>query len=187
MQLMGSVSEDSKIKIWDLRRGKANYSLYGHTGSVKSLRFSSAGDYLATGGEDKTILVWQTNIVESGTSEQEMISCKSKAPLEFTEEHDTSEKPKSVKQVTLEEDVRVENTLDKILVQLEKIHGTMKNMDSRIAQNEEEVMGLCEYVRNDVEKRETTTVLNVDLRHSEREFTLPESKAKEEPVMVHFE
>lgn len=73
---MGSVSNDSKVKIWDLRKGAALYSLYGHSGSVQSIKFSNAGDYFTTGGDDKMLLVWKTNFFKSNTTEQRAIKPK---------------------------------------------------------------------------------------------------------------
>jgi centriolar protein POC1 len=75
---MASCGEDSKVKIWDLRRGRAAYSLYGHSGAVKSCVFSFAGDYLATGGDDKNLLIWKSNFSVSGTDEYDIIDTKVK-------------------------------------------------------------------------------------------------------------
>ena len=62
---MASCSSDSKVKIWDLRKGKAMFSLYSHTGAVNSVDFSFAGDYFATGGDYKNLQLWKTNVYES--------------------------------------------------------------------------------------------------------------------------
>ena len=62
---MTSVANDAKVKIWDLRKGAALYSLFGHSGAVESVKFSHAGDFFCTGGEDKTVLVWKSNFFES--------------------------------------------------------------------------------------------------------------------------
>lgn len=58
---MASVSNDNKIKIWDLKQGTLGWTLYGHEGEIKSLNFSEKGDYFATGGSDKLVMVWMTN------------------------------------------------------------------------------------------------------------------------------
>lgn len=75
---MNSVSNDGKVKIWDLRKGAALYSLFGHSGGVNSVKFSQAGDFFCTGGEDKSILVWKSNFFESQTTEQIAILAKKK-------------------------------------------------------------------------------------------------------------
>jgi WD domain, G-beta repeat len=75
---MASCSEDSKVKIWDLRKGKALYSLYSHTGAVNSVDFSFAGDYFATGGVDKNLLFWKSNFYQSNTREEDMVPPKVK-------------------------------------------------------------------------------------------------------------
>lgn len=73
---MASCSDDSKIKIWDLRKGKALFTLYSHTGAVNAVDFSFAGDYFATGGEDRNLLVWKTNFYDSKTRETDYIEQK---------------------------------------------------------------------------------------------------------------
>ena len=75
---MASCSGDSKVKIWDLRKGKAMFSLYSHTGAVNSVDFSFAGDYFATGGDDKNLQLWKTNVYESQTREADLIQPKTK-------------------------------------------------------------------------------------------------------------
>jgi WD40 repeat protein len=73
---MASCSDDSKIKIWDLRKGKALFTLYSHTGAVNSVDFSFAGDYFSTGGDDKNLLVWKSNFYDSRTREADFIEQK---------------------------------------------------------------------------------------------------------------
>lgn len=75
---MASCSEDSKVKIWDLRKGKALYSLYSHTGAVNTVDFSFAGDYFATGGVDKNLLFWKSNFYQSNTREENLVAPKVK-------------------------------------------------------------------------------------------------------------
>jgi centriolar protein POC1 len=58
---MGSVSNDNKIKIWDLKKGTLDWTLYGHSGEIKCLNFSEKGDYFATGASDKLVMIWMTN------------------------------------------------------------------------------------------------------------------------------
>ena len=61
-----SSSADAKLKIWDLRKGKLAYTLYGHNGSSTSCKFSKLGDYFSTGGSDCSILLWKTNFASTG-------------------------------------------------------------------------------------------------------------------------
>lgn len=75
---MASGSDDSKVKIWDLRKGKALYSLYSHTGAVNAVDFSFAGDYFATGGVDKNLLFWKSNFYHSNTREEDLVAPKVK-------------------------------------------------------------------------------------------------------------
>ena len=54
------------------------FSLYSHTGAVNSVDFSFAGDYFATGGDDKNLQLWKTNVYESQTREADLIQPKTK-------------------------------------------------------------------------------------------------------------
>ena len=75
---MSSVSADSKVKIWDLRKGEALFSLYGHSGSVNDIQFSQTGDYFVSGGEDKLLLVWKSNFTKSCTTKEKSVKPKTK-------------------------------------------------------------------------------------------------------------
>ena len=71
-----SSSEDTTVKIWDLREGQLLYTLRGHEppssshgstakGAPTACAFSpGAGTFLASGGADKRVLVWKTNLDE---------------------------------------------------------------------------------------------------------------------------
>jgi hypothetical protein len=50
------------MKIWDLKMGQILYTVHGHQGSIKSVAFSSEGDYFCSGGEDAILMVWKSNI-----------------------------------------------------------------------------------------------------------------------------
>jgi len=65
-----SSSNDSTLKIWDLRQGHILYTLYGHEGASTSAAFSPSGDYFTTGGQDAVVMVWKSNLEEI---EQEFI------------------------------------------------------------------------------------------------------------------
>ena len=65
-----SSSNDSTLKIWDLRQGHILYTLYGHEGASTSAAFSPCGDYFTTGGADSVVMVWKSNLDEN---EQEFI------------------------------------------------------------------------------------------------------------------
>ena len=101
---MGSVSNDSKVKIWDLRKGSALFSLYGHSGPVQSIKFSNAGDFFSTGGDDKMLLVWKTNFFKSKTIEQNCITYKKQSVVS----NDTVTYPKKVVAESAEEQLQVE-------------------------------------------------------------------------------
>jgi centriolar protein POC1 len=65
-----SASNDSTIKIWDLRQGHILYTLYGHEGASTSVNFSPCGDYFCSSGVDSVVMVWKSNLNEQ---EQELI------------------------------------------------------------------------------------------------------------------
>ena len=45
-------------RFWDSYAGKMITSLNGHTKPIKSCSYSNDGQKLVTGGEDKTLIVW---------------------------------------------------------------------------------------------------------------------------------
>ena len=51
---------DSQIKVWDVASGQCLQTLQGHTQTVWSLAFSSDGQTLASGDENATIMLWDT-------------------------------------------------------------------------------------------------------------------------------
>ena len=60
-----STSIDGKIKIWDIRKGALDYTLYGHNGSTTAGCFSTHGDYFVTGGSDSMVMLWKSNLSEN--------------------------------------------------------------------------------------------------------------------------
>jgi WD40 repeat protein len=59
-----SASNDSTIKIWDLRQGHILYTLYGHEGASTAVNFSPCGDYFCSAGIDSVVMVWKSNLNE---------------------------------------------------------------------------------------------------------------------------
>ena len=47
-----SVSGNSEIKVWDIRKSCLVYTMYGHSRELNTCRFSQKGDYFAKGGSD---------------------------------------------------------------------------------------------------------------------------------------
>jgi WD40 repeat protein len=58
---MASVSSDNKIKIWELKQGRLGWTVFGHEGEIRTIDFNEKGDYFATGGDDKLVMIWMTN------------------------------------------------------------------------------------------------------------------------------
>jgi centriolar protein POC1 len=59
-----STSNDSTLKIWDLRQGHILYTLYGHEGASTAANFSPCGDYFCSAGVDSIVMVWKSNLNE---------------------------------------------------------------------------------------------------------------------------
>jgi centriolar protein POC1 len=57
-----STSDDSTVKIWDLRKGCILYTLFGHEGATTCGSFSPMGDYFLSGGSDSVVLAWKSNM-----------------------------------------------------------------------------------------------------------------------------
>lgn len=57
---------DDRGRLWDTRTGGSLVELGGHTDSVVAGGFSSAGDYVATGGLDGLVRVWKLHPPPSG-------------------------------------------------------------------------------------------------------------------------
>jgi WD40 repeat protein len=49
---------DETVKLWSVKSQKQIYTLKGHINSIFSITFSSDGKYLAAGGADKTVKLW---------------------------------------------------------------------------------------------------------------------------------
>ncbi|RXG59716.1 POC1 centriolar protein-like A [Armadillidium vulgare] len=56
-----TASSDGTLKMFDVLEGRPIYTLHGHQNGVLSCNFDSTGDYFASGGCDKQVMVWKTN------------------------------------------------------------------------------------------------------------------------------
>ena len=54
---MLSSSKDASLRIWDLREGRLLYTLQGHAGAVNCSSFSQSGNFFASGGVDRLVMV----------------------------------------------------------------------------------------------------------------------------------
>ena len=50
--------------MFDLLEARPIYDVLGHKESVTTVKFSTKGDYFASGSEDKMVYVWKTNFDE---------------------------------------------------------------------------------------------------------------------------
>lgn len=53
---------DTYVRVFNYATGKVNLTHKGHHGPVRCLRYAPDGDSFATGSEDGTIRIWQTNL-----------------------------------------------------------------------------------------------------------------------------
>ncbi|KAF9920075.1 hypothetical protein FBU30_010141, partial [Linnemannia zychae] len=54
-----AVCNNSKVIVWDINTGNIKFVLWGHESIVSSVDFSPCGRWIATGGYDSTIRVWE--------------------------------------------------------------------------------------------------------------------------------
>ncbi|KAJ0399072.1 hypothetical protein P43SY_008692 [Pythium insidiosum] len=57
-----STSNDQTIKIWDVREGQVLYTLHGHDGAVNCAEFSPDMKFVASGGVDSFVMVWEADM-----------------------------------------------------------------------------------------------------------------------------
>lgn len=51
-------SEDTKVKVWDLRTNKPIQTYREHTGAINSVQLSPDSKWVASGGEDGSLRLW---------------------------------------------------------------------------------------------------------------------------------
>lgn len=54
------------VRVYDWQQKKALHTFIGHAGPVMAMRFTSDGQYLASGAQDTSVLVWDLNKIPDG-------------------------------------------------------------------------------------------------------------------------
>ncbi|CAG9318188.1 unnamed protein product [Blepharisma stoltei] len=49
---------EGKLNFWDIKKGKELFCLFGHKAKISSAAFSFSGAFLASGSEDRSIILW---------------------------------------------------------------------------------------------------------------------------------
>jgi WD40 repeat protein len=75
-RLIASPSKDTTFRVWDLRKRAAQQKIIEHTGGVRAAAFDRTGRWLATGGDDGWIKIWETETWRL-VDELEMLGCMS--------------------------------------------------------------------------------------------------------------
>jgi WD40 repeat protein len=52
-------SDDTKVKVWDLRSGKAVQTFREHEGIINAAQLSPDSKWVASGGEDGALKIWE--------------------------------------------------------------------------------------------------------------------------------
>ena len=52
-----SGSQDTNVKVWDLRTGKSSHTFRAHEGAVNGVSFAPSGQWVGSGGDDGTVKV----------------------------------------------------------------------------------------------------------------------------------
>ena len=56
---LAAAASDGSVRIWDVETGKEKAVLRGHSGPVFDIVFDSSGQYLASAGKDKLVIIWR--------------------------------------------------------------------------------------------------------------------------------
>lgn len=56
---------DKVIKLWDVYTGQIMRTMEGHVEGISDIAWSNDGAYLASASDDKTIRIWDTELVSS--------------------------------------------------------------------------------------------------------------------------
>ncbi|XP_034935262.1 POC1 centriolar protein homolog A isoform X1 [Chelonus insularis] len=58
---MLTATDESKMKILDILEGRPIYTIKCHEDGVSAIAFSASGEYFASGGKDKQLIIWKSN------------------------------------------------------------------------------------------------------------------------------
>jgi len=59
--MVASASRDSTVKVWDIEKDKYVQEFNNHRGDVNSCTFLNKGKFVASGSDDKSVLVFRVD------------------------------------------------------------------------------------------------------------------------------
>ena len=143
---LASTGADGTVKLYYLRQGQLLYTLEGHAGGAAACAFSgmsTKGELLASGGADKTVMVWRSQLDGCGPAPAPKAPAKAPAPSRAPIAAAAPPKPPPAPPAKGVPEV-VAKTLDHVVGQLDAITSTLGALEKRICANEGRVATILE-------------------------------------------